>query len=87
MAVRSAGALPQTEAMHDAARVIRVVAHAEAGKNGIGEARRGPPLRIKARGSRAGLIDLGDLSKLVRVQPAGAPRRAALAQTVEATPV
>jgi hypothetical protein len=77
----------QTQTVHDAPRVVRIVAHAEARENGVGEARGGPTVGIEARGARPRFMDCGNLSKLIRVQPAGTPRRPALAESFDAIPV
>jgi hypothetical protein len=72
------GALPQAKPVHDTARVVRVVTHAETRQDSLGEARGGPAIGIETRGSRSRMINFGRLSELFHVQPAGTPWRAPL---------
>jgi hypothetical protein len=62
------GALPvslaQTQAMHDAANMVGVVAYREAHKNSVGETRGGPTIAVETSGPRAGTVQFGDIGKL-----------------------
>src|SRR5207253_461435 len=74
----------QPEPVHDASDVIGVIAYAEAGENGLGEAASGPQVGVESGSSRTSLVDLGYLAELFGIQAAGTSRSAPLAQALHA---
>src|ERR1035438_485597 len=70
----------QTEAVHDATGVIRIVAHAETRENRLGEARRGPAVLREVGCARSRLIHFGQGLELIGGEAAGTARRAAFAE-------
>lgn len=74
----------QTQAVHDAADVVRVVTHAKARVDGLGEAHGGPAVGVETGLARTRHVNLGRPVELFLVQPAGAPRGAPLPQCFDA---
>jgi hypothetical protein len=80
-------AFAQAQTVHDTAGVIGIVAHAEFGKNGVGEACGGPTVGFETRCPRPGLVDPGDGRELVRSKAAGTAGRPAFPQGLDTYPV
>jgi len=78
----AAHALAQTQAVDDAAHVVRIVLNAEARSYGAGKTRRGPTVRLETGSTRAGAIDLGGQLQLFGVEAAGTAGRAPFAEPV-----
>src|SRR5450432_2123226 len=72
--------------MHDAAYVIRIVTHAKASLNRLGETHGGPTVGIEPGGSRPSPVDFRDARKLICRQTAGTPGSTTFAQRLYAPP-
>src|SRR5438874_7089067 len=72
--------------MHDAARVIGIVFHAETGQDSLGETRRGPAVVIQAGGARPALVHGPHICQLVRGKTAGASGSAPFAERLDPRP-
>src|ERR1019366_6613445 len=74
----------QAEPVHDAAHMVRIVAHPEAPVDGLPETQGRPAIALETSLSRAGMVDLGSAVELFRVQSAGTAGRAPFPQRFHA---